>query len=372
MVLDADLEGFVEFGADVDEVAAAQRRLRAQAGSAAGGLELSSGESEEPGAAAAPAGRRSRRTRLGPGGGGGDGPQVPDELLPKVAIIGRPNVGKSGAGAARGGHWGGAGGAVACASVNRAAHPALCWRHRLPSSPALPCSALQPHHRAAGGHCVRLPRSDARQVSWERVAPACWHSCCVGADADAEALSCNNRAPCRLYTRAFWGDREFLLIDTGGLMSDAEKLPKEQQVRYVLPDVQQTCVEVQETRLVRLETHRGATTPKSQPVGGHKAGVACFQRLVGDEAGPFMAHLYGKVWHAFAASVCVWVFCTCLLGSGGQCGKASCGSAAQRRAGCCSGCLGTSPAKRPPPRAPPTAAGNRAAQHQRRGAARRD
>lgn len=34
---------------------------------------------------------------------------------------------------------------------------------------------------------------------------------------------------CRLYTRAFWGDRDFLLIDTGGLMSDAEKLPKEQQ-----------------------------------------------------------------------------------------------------------------------------------------------
>lgn len=33
----------------------------------------------------------------------------------------------------------------------------------------------------------------------------------------------------RLYTRGFWGDRDFLLIDTGGLMSDAEKLPKEQQ-----------------------------------------------------------------------------------------------------------------------------------------------
>jgi len=37
---------------------------------------------------------------------------------------------------------------------------------------------------------------------------------------------------CRLYTRAFWGDREFLLVDTGGLMSDAEKLPKEQQVGF--------------------------------------------------------------------------------------------------------------------------------------------
>ena len=35
----------------------------------------------------------------------------------------------------------------------------------------------------------------------------------------------------RLYTRGFWGTKEFLCIDTGGLMSDAEKLPKEQQVR---------------------------------------------------------------------------------------------------------------------------------------------
>lgn len=35
----------------------------------------------------------------------------------------------------------------------------------------------------------------------------------------------------RLYTRGFWGNREFLCIDTGGLMSDAEKLPKEQQAR---------------------------------------------------------------------------------------------------------------------------------------------
>ena len=43
--------------------------------------------------------------------------------------------------------------------------------------------------------------------------------------------SCPFSACRRLYTRAFWGDREFLLVDTGGLMSDAEKLPKEQQAR---------------------------------------------------------------------------------------------------------------------------------------------
>lgn len=35
----------------------------------------------------------------------------------------------------------------------------------------------------------------------------------------------------RLYTRAFWGDKEFVLIDTGGLMSDAAKLPMDVQVR---------------------------------------------------------------------------------------------------------------------------------------------
>lgn len=35
----------------------------------------------------------------------------------------------------------------------------------------------------------------------------------------------------RLYTRGWWGGREFLLVDTGGLMSEAAKLPKEQQVQ---------------------------------------------------------------------------------------------------------------------------------------------
>jgi 50S ribosome-binding GTPase len=33
----------------------------------------------------------------------------------------------------------------------------------------------------------------------------------------------------RLYTRANWGNREFVLVDTGGLMSEAAKLPEAQQ-----------------------------------------------------------------------------------------------------------------------------------------------
>ena len=78
--------------------------------------------------------------------------QIPDELLPKVAIVGRPNVGKS-------------------ALFNRLV---------------------------------------GRQVAIVYDYP--------GVTRD------------RLYTRASWGVREFMLVDTGGLMSDATNLPKEQQV----------------------------------------------------------------------------------------------------------------------------------------------
>lgn len=83
MLSDDELAGFVEFGADPDDVLAAQRStLQAQQGEV----------QQEDGAG----GRRSRRGRQGPGGRGGRQQQVPDELLPKVAIVGRPNVGKSG------------------------------------------------------------------------------------------------------------------------------------------------------------------------------------------------------------------------------------------------------------------------------------
>ena len=51
-------------------------------------------EAEEPAT-----GRRSRRAKreAGVSGGMGRRSELPDELLPKVAIVGRPNVGKSGA-----------------------------------------------------------------------------------------------------------------------------------------------------------------------------------------------------------------------------------------------------------------------------------
>ncbi len=38
----------------------------------------------------------------------------------------------------------------------------------------------------------------------------------------------------RLYTRAFWGDREFVVVDTGGLVSDADALARGEVVREPL------------------------------------------------------------------------------------------------------------------------------------------
>jgi hypothetical protein len=79
-----ELEGFVAFGADPDDVAAAQRAAqRAAADQAPAPAEPAGG------------GRRSKRDRRGEGGARREA-EVPDELLPKVAVVGRPNVGKSG------------------------------------------------------------------------------------------------------------------------------------------------------------------------------------------------------------------------------------------------------------------------------------
>lgn len=37
----------------------------------------------------------------------------------------------------------------------------------------------------------------------------------------------------RMYTRAVWGDKEFVVVDTGGLMSDATKLPSDKMMKAI-------------------------------------------------------------------------------------------------------------------------------------------
>lgn len=144
MLSDPELEGFVEFGADPDAALAAQRSASGVQQALAGEEEVADGDGGS--------GRRSRRGRQEAGGSRlARQQEIPEELLPKVAIVGRPNVGKS-------------------ALFNRIAGSQVAIVYDYP-----------------------------------------------GVTRD------------RLYTRAFWGAHEFLLVDTGGLMSDAEKLPKEQQ-----------------------------------------------------------------------------------------------------------------------------------------------
>lgn len=102
MLSDAELEGFVEFGADQEEVLATQRRLKQQQRAAAAAADVEApaagpsdavpGVDEETGSK-----RPSRRSRgAAAAREAASRQQVPDDLLPKVAIIGRPNVGKSG------------------------------------------------------------------------------------------------------------------------------------------------------------------------------------------------------------------------------------------------------------------------------------
>lgn len=97
-------------------------------------------------------GRRGRRARRADDSSFGGNSKIPDALLPRVAIVGRPNVGKS-------------------ALFNRIV---------------------------------------GKQVAIVFDYP--------GVTRD------------RLYTRGFWMDREFMLVDTGGLMSEAAALPREQQL----------------------------------------------------------------------------------------------------------------------------------------------
>ena len=58
----------------------------------------------------------------------------------------------------------------------------------------------------------------------------------------------------RMYTRAEWGEREFCVVDTGGLMSDATKLPSDKMMRAIrgisdvnLPEVCRLLILVHET-----------------------------------------------------------------------------------------------------------------------------
>ena len=37
----------------------------------------------------------------------------------------------------------------------------------------------------------------------------------------------------RMYTRASWGTAEFVVVDTGGLMSDAVKLPDDKRMKAI-------------------------------------------------------------------------------------------------------------------------------------------
>ncbi|KAG2485786.1 hypothetical protein HYH03_015497 [Edaphochlamys debaryana] len=133
-------DDLVPFGASAAEVAARQARLaQRRSGAAAGSSSAASaGGMNGLTLAAGPKGYVSGRDRKR---------RIPDDLLPKVAIVGRPNVGKS-------------------ALFNRIAGSAVAVVYDQP-----------------------------------------------GVTRD------------RLYTRAFWGDKEFVMIDTGGLMSDATRLP---------------------------------------------------------------------------------------------------------------------------------------------------
>ncbi len=119
LAMDADKQLLVHFGADADELAEVQSLLKRAKG------KPSSSSSSSPDGFSQSTPRSKRKTK------------IPDAFLPKVAIVGRPNVGKS-------------------AMFNRIAGTSIAVVYDEP-----------------------------------------------GVTRD------------RLYTRAFWGDKEFVLIDTG-------------------------------------------------------------------------------------------------------------------------------------------------------------
>lgn len=152
---------FVDFGSseDKEDLDVLQADLEARRASQASTSSTSSSSTDAPLYNLSQTTRRSKRKA-----------QIPTEFLPKVAIIGRPNVGKS-------------------ALFNRLAGSSVAVVYDEP-----------------------------------------------GVTRD------------RLYHRAFFGDKEYVLIDTGGLMSDAAKLPLEQQqaaIRSISADGLPSAIERQ-------------------------------------------------------------------------------------------------------------------------------
>ncbi|GAB4813056.1 hypothetical protein N2152v2_000102 [Parachlorella kessleri] len=129
----------------------AEAEVEGQEGAAEGAAKEAQRAQQQQAEQPAASGRSGKRGRRGAGKDKPPESTVPDELLPKVAVVGRPNVGKS-------------------ALFNRIVGEQVAIVYDYP-----------------------------------------------GVTRD------------RLYTRGWWGGREFLLVDTGGLMSEAAKLPREQQ-----------------------------------------------------------------------------------------------------------------------------------------------
>jgi hypothetical protein len=117
------------------------RQLQRAAAAAAAPAE----EAEEPAS-----GRRSRRAKREAGAVGGMGrrSELPDDLLPKVAIVGRPNVGKSGAQLCV---------CVQCRACVLCQHVEWCWAGNVSARHAALAHALQRVAAAALHLAVRAP-----------------------------------------------------------------------------------------------------------------------------------------------------------------------------------------------------------------------
>jgi hypothetical protein len=201
----SDDQLLLEYGVSPAQAAATQASLdeRRTAGA-------STSASSDGGEAFVPRAKRRRR--------------IPDEFLPKIAIVGRPNVGKS-------------------AMFNRLVGSAKAVVYDYPGVTrdrwgATRSSRRQPQPRAqqaqggpvgrcptagAGGHLIAFCSAiHSRRQQWQLLhQQRQQHSACASRSS-APALRAGG-APtppaalprCRLYARGFWGDKEFVVIDTG-------------------------------------------------------------------------------------------------------------------------------------------------------------